>query len=102
VETRFTEKTGAVAADRQVGQEQQVPGVAQVLDQRDRTDVQVAIEQGGRQPIGRVLVQVDPEQGARAHQAPVDRQAVEELDVTDPGTAQRLVRFARRRHGFPT
>ena len=77
----------AVAAHREVGEEEQLVGVAQVLHQRDRPDVEVTGDQGGVEPVRGVLVQVDVEQGTRAHQPPVQRQAVEELDVAHPGTA---------------
>ena len=64
--------------------------MAQVLDQRDRADVEVTGDQRVVQPVRGVLVQVDVEQGAGAHQAPVDRQAVQELDVPDPGPCDAL------------
>jgi hypothetical protein len=76
----------AVAADGEVGQEQQVVGMTQVLEERNGPDVQIARDECGVEPVGRVLVQVDVQQGTRAHQSPVDRQAVEELDVAHPGS----------------
>ena len=74
-----------VAADGEVGQQEQFVRVAQVLHQRDGADVEVAGDEGGVEPVRGVLVQVDAEQRARAHEPPVDRQAVQELDVSDPG-----------------
>jgi hypothetical protein len=63
----------SVATDREVGQEQQLIGVAQVLHQGDGSDVEFARGQGGVELIRGVLVQVHSEQGAGAHQPPVNR-----------------------------
>ena len=91
-----------VAAHREVRQQQQVVGVPQVLHQRDRADVEVTVDQCGVEPVGGVLAQVDVDQGAGTHQPPVDRQAVEELDVPDPGAVHRPRHDSHRsRRGRP-
>jgi hypothetical protein len=74
----------SVAADRQVRQQQEVLGVPEVLDQADRSQIQLAGEQRVVQSVRRVLAQIEIQQRAGAHEAPVERQAVEELDVPDP------------------
>jgi hypothetical protein len=55
--------------------------VPEVLDERDGPDVEVAGHQGVVQPVGGVLGQLDVEQRAGLDQPPVEREAVEELDV---------------------
>ena len=94
-------KDRPVAADGQVGQQNQLVGVAQVLDKADGPEVDLARDQHVVQLVRGVLDQLDVGQRAGADQAPVERQAVEELDVTDAGSPPALgeVRFetARRR-----
>ena len=67
----------------QIGQEQQLVRVSQVLQQRNRPDVEISPNERVVEPIRRVFGQLDVEQRARAHQSPVDRQAIQELDVSD-------------------
>ncbi len=78
---------GPVAADRDVGEGHQVVGVAQVLHEGDRTDVQVPPDELLAEALRGVLGELQVEQGSRARQAPVERQAVQELDVADAGPA---------------
>ncbi|CAM5609567.1 hypothetical protein SCALM49S_00038 [Streptomyces californicus] len=65
----------------------QVVGVAQVLHEGDRTDVQVPPDELLAEALRGVLGELQVEQGSRARQAPVERQAVQELDVADAGPA---------------
>lgn len=74
---------GAVAADRDVGEGDQVVGVAQELDERDGGDVQLAPHQLLAELLGGVLRQLQVEQGSGPCQPPVEGKAVEELDVAD-------------------
>ncbi len=86
----------AVAADGDVRHDHQLVGVAQVLDAGDRGDVELSGDQGVAQPLGGVLGQVQVEEGPGPGQAPVDRQAVQELDVPHAGTYGFAVRAAVR------
>src|SRR5207253_2953754 len=63
--------------------------VPQVLDHADGCDVEITGHQPIAEPIRGVAPQIDVEQGTRVDQPPIDRQAVQELNVTD----------SRPRHG---
>lgn len=78
-----------VGADRDIGQQHQIVGVAQVLDHRDRANVEVAADEHVVETVGGVLGEFDVEQGPATDETPVDRQAVQELDVTHAGAADR-------------
>lgn len=82
---------GPVAADRDVGEGHQVVGVAQVLHKGDRADVQLPLDQLLAEPLRGVLGELQVEQGSRPRQAPVQREAVQELDVADAGPAATVV-----------
>ena len=82
-ETRLTDSTGPSDPTARSGQEQQLVRVSQVLQQGDRADVEISPNERVVEPIRRVLGQLDVEQRARTHQSPVDRQAIQELDVSD-------------------
>ena len=74
--------------------------MAQVLDEADRTDVEITRDERVVQPVRGVLGQHDVEQRAAVHETPVERQAVQELDVADPGALRHLTRLPVRAH-FP-
>lgn len=78
---------GPVAADRDVGEGDQAVGVLEELDQGDRADVEVAPDELLGELLGGVLGQLQVEQGPGAGESPVEGDAVEELDVADPGPA---------------
>ncbi len=86
----------AVAADRDVRHDHQLIRVAEVLHAGDRGDVELSGDQGVAQPFGGVLGQVQIKEGPGPGQAPVDRQAVQELDVPHPGADGAAVRAAVR------
>lgn len=93
----------SVAADRDVGQDQQLVRVPQVLDAGDRADVEGAADQLVAELLRSVLGEVEIEQIARPGQPPVEGYAVQELNVSDPrpdrGVLPGLVRFRiRYRH----
>jgi hypothetical protein len=80
---------GTVAADRDVGQGDEFVRVPEELHQRDRRDVEIPVDEPGAEPLRGVLEELQVEQGAGAGEAPVEGQAVEELDVADARPAAR-------------
>ena len=78
--------TGTVAADRDVGQRDELVGVLEVLHEGDRADVEITLDELGAELLRGVLGELQVQQGAGPGQAPVQGDAVQELDVADPGT----------------
>lgn len=86
----------AVAADGDVGESDQLVGVAQILHEGDRADVQVAVDQLGAELLRGVLGQLQVEQGTGSGETPVEGDAVQELDVADPGAGEAGVAVTHR------
>lgn len=86
---------GTVAADREVGEGDELVGVAEELHEGDRGDVELARDEALTELFGGVLGQLQVQQRAGSGQPPVERQAVQELDVADAGPAAIDVHIAR-------
>lgn len=82
---------GSVAADRDVGEGDQVVGVAQELHEGDGADVQIAPDQLLAELLRGVLRELQVEQGSGPREPPVEGKAVQELDVADARPAATVV-----------
>ncbi len=85
----------AVAADGDVGEGDEVVGVAQELDQGDGADVEVAAHEPLAELLRGVLGELEVEERAGSREPPVEGQAVQELDVADARPGARIVHIAR-------
>src|SRR3954451_14292828 len=85
----------AVAADRDVGEGDQVVRALEELDEGDGPDVEVSLHQLLAELLRGVLRELEVEERARSREPPVQGQAVQELDVADARPGARIVHIAR-------